>query len=171
VKKLSTALCLVAVLVFMLNCRPAEEGTSEMRAEQPKPMMDLAQVRQEIDAANAKFGEAVRAGDAAALASLYAEDAILLPPQNMPMVKGRAAAEESFTIAIQMGWNDIVLTTIDVVRMGDMVCEIGTAESTTQPEGMDVIKDSGKYLVIWKKDAAGAWKIYIDIWQSNQPPM
>jgi hypothetical protein len=34
-----------------------------------QPIMDLAQVRQAIEAANVRFGEAARSGDAATLAS------------------------------------------------------------------------------------------------------
>jgi hypothetical protein len=37
------------------------------------------------------YAVAMEAGDAAALAALYAEDAILLPP-NAPMMQGRAGA-------------------------------------------------------------------------------
>ena len=42
--------------------------------------MDMVQIRQAIEAANGRFGEAVRRGDGAAIAALYTEDAKLLPP-------------------------------------------------------------------------------------------
>jgi len=60
------------------------------------------------------------------------------------------------------------LTTVEVMAMGDMVCEIGEADVTFHPEGMDAFKDKGKYLVIWK-NVDGAWKLYVDIYNSSLP--
>jgi ketosteroid isomerase-like protein len=50
--------------------------------------MDMTQVRKAIEEGNAKFGNAVRKGDGAAIAALYTEDATLLPPDS-GVVKGR----------------------------------------------------------------------------------
>jgi ketosteroid isomerase-like protein len=58
---------------------------------------------------------------------------------------------------------------MEVMGMGDMVCEIGKAVVTVEPEGMDAVQDIGKYVVIWKKSAEGVWQLYIDIWNSNLP--
>ena len=54
------------------------------------------------------------------------------------------------------------------MAMGDMVCEIGNADATFQPEGMDAFKDRGKYLVIWK-NVDGTWKLHVDIYNSSLP--
>ena len=160
------------VILFMgfslISCQGTQEQAEQLEQEKPVPVMDLAQVRQEIEEANVKFGEASRAGDAAALASLYAEDARLLPP-NSEMIQGREGVEAYFAGGFQMGIKDIVLTTVDLMAMGDMACEIGKAELTVQPEGMDAIQDTGKYVVIWKKATDGAWKLFIDIWNTDLP--
>jgi ketosteroid isomerase-like protein len=55
------------------------------------------------------------------------------------------------------------------MEMGDMVCEIGRANITIQPEGQEAIEDIVKYVVIWKKTADGAWKLYVDIYNTNLP--
>lgn len=68
-----------------------------------------------------------------------------------------------------MGIKEIVLTTVEIIGMGDMVCEIGKAAVTIQPEGQETIEDIGKYVVIWKKTADGAWKLHVDIWNTNLP--
>jgi len=169
-KKLLMIIPLVILLCFTFGCQQGEEVAEETKAEQeePKGVMDLAQVIQLIEEANVKFGEAVRSGDAAVLASLYTEDARLLPP-NKEMIKGREGVEAHFAGGFQMGFKDIVLTTVEVMRIGDMVCEMGKADATIQPEGMDAIEDKGNYLVIWKKAADGTWKIHVDIWQSSLP--
>ena len=130
--------------------------------------MDLDQIRPLIDEGNAKFGEAFRQGDPGALAALYTEDSILLPP-NMDMVQGKESVEGFWSGAMQMGVKDAVLSTVNLVGMGDSVCEIGKYKLTIQPEGQEVFEDHGKYLVIWKQEAEGNWKLHIDIWNTSLP--
>ncbi len=160
-KKLLTVIPLVFLLCVTFGCQQAEEAVEEAVAEQPA--MDLAQVRQEIEAANVKFGEAARAGDAAALAMLYTEDARILPPDS-EMIQGREGIEAFWGGGFQMGITDIVLTTVDIMGIGDMVCEIGKAVLTIQPEGADAVEDMAKYLVVWKKGEDGMWRLHVDIW-------
>jgi uncharacterized protein (TIGR02246 family) len=154
--------------ISLISCDGTQEQAEQLEQAEPVPVMDMAQVRQSIEEANVKFGEAARSGDATALASLYAEDARLLPP-NSEMIQGREGVEAYWAGGFQMGVKEIVLTTMDVMEMGDLVCEIGKAEVTAQPEGMDAIQDVGKYVVIWKKALDGAWRLYIDIWNTNLP--
>ena len=165
-KKLLMVFPLVFLLCLTFGCQKTEEAAEEAMAEQP--VMDLAQVRLAIDAANVRFGEAVRSADAAALASLYTEDARILPP-NSEMIQGREGIEAYWGGGFQMGIKDIVLTAVDVIGMGDMVCEIGKAVVAIQPEGMDAIEDIAKYLVVWKKDVDGTWKLHVDIWNTSLP--
>ncbi len=169
-KKLLTIIPLVILLCFTFGCQKGEEAAEEVKAEQeePKEVMDLAQIRQLIEEGHVKFSEAVRSGDATTLANFYTEDAMLLPP-NFPMIKGREAVEAFWAGGFQMGIKEIVLTIVEVIGMGDMVCEIGESEVTIQPEGMDAIKDKGKYLAIFKKAVDGTWKVYVDIWNSSMP--
>ena len=166
-KKLLMILPLVLVLCFVSGCQQGEEMAVEAKADQ-KEEMDLAQVRQLIEETNIKFGECVKAGDASALASLYTVDTMLLPPPNAPIIKGREGVEAYWATGFQNGFKEIVLTTVEVLAMGDMVCEIGNAEAMFHPEGMDAFQDIGKYLVIWK-NVDGTWKIYIDIYNSSLP--
>lgn len=142
------------------------QGTQEQAVQEE--VMDLTQVRQAIEEANVKFGEAVRMADATTVASFYTEDAILLPP-NSEMIQGREGVEAYWAAGMQMGLKDAVLTIVDVIGMGDMVCEIGTYVVTIQPEGQDAFQDSGKYLVIWNKDDDGTWKLHVDIWNTSLP--
>lgn len=154
--------------VFLISCKGTQEQVEQLEQEEPVQVMDMAQVRQSIEEANVKFGDAVRAGDAAALAGLYTEDAKLLPP-NSEMIQGREGVEAFWAGGIQMGIKDVVLTTMDIMGMGDMVCEIGKANVILQPEEGEAMEDIGKYVVIWKKTADGTWKLHVDIWNTNLP--
>lgn len=173
-KKLFLIVPLVLLLCLIFACQQAEQAAEEVAGEvadevmEEQAAMDLPQVRQEIEAANVKFGEAARAGDAAALAMLYTEDARILPP-NSEMIQGREGIQAFWGGGFQMGIKDIVLTTVDVFGMGDMVCEIGKAAVTIQPEGADAMEDMAKYLVVWKKGEDGMWRLHVDIWNSSLP--
>jgi uncharacterized protein (TIGR02246 family) len=133
-------------------------------------VIDLTQVRKSLEEANAKFCEALRQGDTAAVASLYTDDARLLPP-NSEIIQGKQDVETFWGGAMQMGVKDAILTTVDVIGMGDMVFEIGKYVLTIQPEGQDAVEDSGKYIVLWKKVADGEWKLHVDIWNTNLPAL
>ena len=163
-KKFFVVIPLIFLLCLTFGCQQAEEVVEDVA----ETAMDMAQVRQAIEAANAKFGEAVRAGDAAMLASYYTEDATLMPP-NSEMIHGRAGVEAFWAGGFQMGIKDVVLTTVDVMGMGDLVCEIGKAKVSIQPEGADAMEDMGKYLVVWKKGDDGMWRLHVDIWNSSLP--
>ena len=130
--------------------------------------MNIAQVRKAIEGANGEFGEAVRRGDGAGIAALYTEDAKLLPP-NSEMIQGREGIKAFWGGGLQMGIKDAILTTIEVLGTGDIVCEIGKYDLTIKPGGHEAIKDNGKYLVLWKKSMGGTWKLHVDIWNTNQP--
>ena len=127
------------------------------------------QVRKAIRAANRKFGEGIRKGDPAAVGALYTEDAILMPPNN-EMIRGRQGTEGFWGAAIKMGVRDAVLKTVELNQVGDEVHEVGNYALKIQPEGKKPFEDKGKYVVIWKQDPKGTWKLHRDIWNSSLPP-
>ena len=130
--------------------------------------MDLNQISLSIQEGNAKFGEGFRQGNPGAVAELYTDEAVLLPP-NFNMIKGKEGIETFWAGAMQMGVKDVSLSTEDLMIMGDFVCEIGKYKLTIQPEGQETTEDQGKYLVIWKQAAEGTWKLHIDIWNTSMP--
>jgi uncharacterized protein (TIGR02246 family) len=128
--------------------------------------MDVTLVRQAIAEGNAKFGEAVRKGDGAAIGALYTDDATLLPPDS-DMIKGRGGIEAFWKGGLQMGIKEAVLTSVDVSGGGDFAYEIGQFAIKIQSAGQAPIEQKGKYVVVWKKAADGAWKLHVDIWNSG----
>ncbi|MDH4273176.1 MAG: DUF4440 domain-containing protein [Candidatus Aminicenantes bacterium] len=134
-----------------------------------KEELDMEQVRAAVEQANMKLGEAIRQGDAAAAASLYADDAILMPYET-EMIKGKPGIEAYWNGAIQMGVKNLVLTVVELGGADDFVYEVGTAVMTVQLEGMtEPMEGGGKYVVIWKKGEDGTWKLHVDIFNTNAP--
>ena len=117
-----------------------------------------------IDEQNAKFEEAFNAGDAATVASFYAEDAALFPP-GAPRVDGRQAIQDFWAGAIESGLGDLDLEAVEVDGTDDMAVEVG-ALSLTVPaaEGGGRTEFGGKYIVVWQRGQDGTWQLYRDIW-------
>lgn len=150
-----------AVLLFMSFTFFACTGKQE------KPL-DLEQVRKAIEETNAKWAEAFNQGDAAAVAAQYTDNATLMPPNN-EIIHGTEGIQQFWSGAIQMGVTDVTLTTVDLEGSGNLAYEIGKYSLAIQPEGQEIMKDAGKYIVVWKRRVDGTWKLQADIWNSSMP--
>lgn len=124
----------------------------------------VAQDKTTIQNLNDQFAKAFNAGDIASLASLYAEDAVILPP-GAEMMKGRTAIQAFWkSAAEQLG--DAKLTAVDVKPLGSNAArEIGTFSLRTK--GSQPQEITGKYVVVWEK-AGSDWKLATDIWNMNK---
>jgi uncharacterized protein (TIGR02246 family) len=126
------------------------------------------------DAAIAKIRTAYQTAagsqDGAAIAKLYAPDGVEMPP-NAPAAKGRAAIEALHT-ALKQQWmmHGITITSTQVHVTGDSAYDIGAYKQAMMPQkGGAVINDTGKYIVLLKKDASGNWWITHTIYNSDMP--
>jgi uncharacterized protein (TIGR02246 family) len=125
----------------------------------------LRDARAAIEAANAKFSEAFARGDAKALSAMYTSDAIALPPDS-EMIHGNGAIGEFWKATRDGGVQSAVLTTIDVGRNGDVAYEVGKVSLTIHPAENEPTTAMAKYVVVWKRQADGSWKLHRDIWNS-----
>lgn len=115
--------------------------------------------REDIAAANKRFGDLVAKRDFAGLAACYTDDAQLLPPGS-PAVNGRAAIGAFWeSAAAALGVKAATLTTRELEVHGDTANEVGEGLLKTASGDAKV-----KYLVIWKRAADGVWKMHRDIW-------
>ncbi len=126
----------------------------------------LASVKKAIAAGNARLAEGIAKGDAKAIRAEYTDDAYVLPPM-LPAVHGGQAIEELWAAFIKQGAKGVALATEDVERSGDLAAETGTFTFTMQPEGKPSATTSGKYVVVWKRQKDGGWKLHRDIWNAN----
>jgi uncharacterized protein (TIGR02246 family) len=116
--------------------------------------------RQGIEAAVRRYVEASNQGDADALASLYADDAMLLPPDHEP-VRGRAAIGDFWRQGTDEG---LEVTTLAVEVEGDLGYLVGRYHLPATDEEP---ADSGKYVMCLKRQRNGAWKLTADIWNRS----
>ena len=59
---------------------------------------------------------------------------------------------------------DISLQTTEVLDGGDVAVETGTLSSTAPGEDGSRVSKTGKFIVVWKRDESGSWRIHRDIW-------
>ena len=129
--------------------------------------MVSAEVRQAIDAVNLRFSEGFLKGDPSLTASVYAEDAVVCPP-NSEMIRGRNAIEAFWDNVIKMGAKKAVLKTLELLGNDSTLYELGTGILTIHQEGQAPMEQHVKYVVVWKRMEDG-WKYQWDIWNSSMP--
>jgi uncharacterized protein (TIGR02246 family) len=125
--------------------------------------LDPVELQGEIEAVNDVFMKAVKDRDAAAIAALYTEEAMLLPP-NAGFVKGKEAIQGMWQSMADMGI-EMVFKTVEVEGWDDTAIEMSTYE-IKGPDG--TVLDNGKYIVIWKY-VEGKWLLHRDIFNSSVP--
>lgn len=128
--------------------------------------VEADEVRKAVEAANAEWVAAFNRGDAVAVAALYTEGATLMPPDR-EMVRGRQGIQEFWQGGIQRGLKDAVLTTVEVQADGNTAYKIGRVSLTVHAKDQAPKPISGKYVVVWKRQADGSWKLHVDIWNST----
>ncbi len=116
---------------------------------------------------NRDFAAALNAKDAALAASYYAEDAVLIPPGE-PLVRGRAAIEAYWKVAIDSGGvRDASVETIDAKSSGDQGYEIGTYVLTANGPDGEALQDHGRYIELLERGEDGRWYSTAGIWNSS----
>lgn len=119
----------------------------------------IADEKAEIEKANVAFMDAVK--NKSDVKAFYSPTAISLP-DHAELNKGPDAIAAYWAEGAKVA-TEFTLKTSDVKLLGpDALREIGTWVFNTANS-----KDSGKYLVVWRK-IDGEWKIEAETWNSNK---
>jgi ketosteroid isomerase-like protein len=114
---------------------------------------------EEIAAARQAFIAALHRRDASGAALAYTSDARLLAP-SAELLAGRPSITRFWQAGIDAGVDSIELQALDVEIEpgGGAACEIGRyVLRLTSPSG-DAVVDRGRYLLVYRRDADGAWR-------------
>ena len=134
-------------------------------APEVAPPMDVAAIKDSVQAREKMWSAAFLAADGAAIAALYTEDAAGLPASG-DWDRGRAAIAKQNSVQFDSttftSREDI---TEEVIPVGpDYVFEVGRyAAAGTAKVGGKPKTSSGRYVVLWRKDADGVWRMHRDI--------
>jgi ketosteroid isomerase-like protein len=127
----------------------------------------MEEIPKAITAGNKIFMAAFTKGDAADIVACYTQDAKLFPPHSQ-IITGSQSIKAFWQGEMNLGIKERELETIEVELREDLAIEVGKYSVTIQSESGDRRTDTGKYLVVWKKDGE-SWKMHIDIWNTSTP--
>ena len=145
----------LAVLVLAaLACRPA-----------PPPLTDADKAA--IRAVGDSFTVFFHTDRDSAIAALYTETAVLMPP-NQGVVEGRAAIRAFFQGYPPLP--DFTGTPIEIDGRGDLAYVRGTYAFSMPAAGRQpAVSDHGKFLEIRRRQPDGTWLVAVDIFNSDVP--
>jgi ketosteroid isomerase-like protein len=161
----------------MIDCG-LNKGKSVMaRKGSAKPLLDAMPKPPKKDveallAADAAWLKAYQNKDADAAAAFYDQQGAMLAPNRPPLTGEKRIAE---FIAKSLELRDYEIhwqpNQAEVARSGELGYTSGTYEMRYRPSRGKLFLDKGKYLMVWKKQPNGSWKVLIDMSNSDLPPI
>jgi ketosteroid isomerase-like protein len=114
------------------------------------------------------LADALARGDAVAAAQLYVDDGKLLSP-SAELISGRLDIEAYWRAGIAFGLAGIELDAEDLEVVDGVAIEIGRYVLAVEGDGDASVRDSGKYLVLHRRDGDGAWRRAVDVFNPDVP--
>lgn len=133
-------------------------------SQAPAPPTDTRKADEAaITAAGAAFAQAAEAKDLDKCMSFYVDDPVLFVP-GAPAVVGtdalRKVWQQFFNVqALKLETSGLI---IDVAGSGDLALERGSYSNTITDAKGKTTTETGKLVLVWKKQADGSWKIAAD---------
>jgi uncharacterized protein (TIGR02246 family) len=112
---------------------------------------DVAAIR----AAEKGLAAAFESDDRTAWVSSYTEDAIFCGPGGVTL-SGRA---ELLAIADDFAMSALQIAAESTIGEGDFAATMGRASWVTGPRGSDAPTVRRRFLMVWRRDADGRWRI------------
>lgn len=133
-------------------------------AHPPKAASDLAA----LQAVDQQWEQAFNAGDVNKVTSLYAADAVLLPP-DATVAYGQKAIREFFTQFVADSRKSGITLHLGAKPDGGVSGDWGWCSGTyTATDKSGKVVDTGKYLSVPHKEN-GVWRYVRDTWNSDAP--
>jgi uncharacterized protein (TIGR02246 family) len=136
------------------------------------PAVDKVAIEKSVEDVEKGMRKVANDKDAAAFASNFVADAVMMTP-GMPPMRGqdgiqagmkKLLSDPNFKI-------DFASDRVEVADSGDMVATRGSYTLTvTDPATTKAINDKGSYVTVFRKQKDGAWKAVLDCDVSEIPP-
>ncbi len=153
--------CVLGLLVSAGLCACRAESRTDQEA-----------VRRVIDSVNTRLEGWYAAGQIDSVASVFAQDVWQMPPNSAPLV-GRDSVRSFWANAVRWGRWKFDLQTADVVAVDSVAVERGRYRlkfTAGAQAPMPSFEDRGNYVVLWRRERDGQWRIVWDAPVSVLPP-
>lgn len=157
----SSTLLLLGALFGMSSAASCSGQTARQPALPPDTRKaDEAAIR----AASTEWNKVAEAKDLDKAVSYYADNAVEFVDKGA-LLKGKDSIRMSWQQLLAPSAPRLTFNTIfvEVARSGDLAYEYGTYDLVTVGKKGKTNDEKGKYVVIWKKQSDGAWKVAVDI--------
>jgi ketosteroid isomerase-like protein len=131
--------------------------------------VDAAAFAADLDALQDAYAVAYNAGDAAGLAALFTEDAMMSPPLTASV--DLAGIEASYVAQFEAG----IPMTLEIMRedffvSGNMAVGWGAFQVTAAPPEGEPFTSGGRYGSVLRMEPDGTWKIFRHMFNYEVPP-
>lgn len=128
---------------------------------------DLERARREVASADSAWAAAAAARDLEASVNAMADDGIMFPPDQAPIV-GRVAIKEYMAVAFATPGFSVHWAPgeIKVASSGDMAYSFGRSRYTVPDSSGTIRTIHAKGVTVWRREADGRWRCVADIWNS-----
>jgi ketosteroid isomerase-like protein len=146
------------ILLVAVACQP---GVGPLTDEDVAALRDLGQ----------SYVRGFSANDAGAVAAVYAEGAVEMPP-NIPARDGVDAIRAAYASYFEAGAETVefTMTAAEIDGIGGVAFDRGTWLWTGREGGRtEHVTQTGKYLSIARRQEDGSWRYAAMIWNSDHP--
>ncbi|HUR16234.1 MAG TPA: DUF4440 domain-containing protein [Candidatus Limnocylindrales bacterium] len=124
--------------------------------------MSTSEAIELIAAHRQAFADAMRRGDSAAAASVYAVNAHLIAPSAGPMV-GRDEIRSFWQAGIDAGVAEVSLMANGVEQNESLAYETGAYLFLVNPADAGRVVERGHYVQVYQRQADGSWQRAVEI--------
>ncbi len=149
------------VVLASAGCAPAAEPAPAAAPAGPSEAEDAAAIR---EVRLSQFAASFIASDADGFLASVAADMVIMPPDE-PAVRGHTEIRAWLDAFFAAYTTDLHYTGSEVSVVGDTAFEAYAFRWTLTPlDGGEPIRQSGKGVYVFRRQADGGWKVARDIW-------
>lgn len=152
--------CLALGFIFL-----ACNENDRLDIERSAAAFDIKQGEASVKLSNKNFMKAFKSRDSVGISNCYATDAKTMF-SNTPSIEGREEIKNYFSQVLKNKMKEVELNTIKIWGDSTILTEEGVYEFI---DSSGESYDKGNYIALWKVEA-GNWKIFREIWASENRP-
>lgn len=160
-KRFLSSACLLITFCLAIDPNSALVHAQD-KAKEQEAITKLAQL-------SAQFSATYMQGDTEKLVSFYTDDAVIFPG-NSDLIRGTAAIKKYWTLPAGRTVTHHKITAVEIKVIGDFAHDYGHYEVSGRNGEEAWGPTYGKYLIVWKRNQAGEWKMHLDMWNSRPKP-